>query len=283
MPRSLRLVPLAFAALLAAACGSGEGPGVPSVPAARTFQLAGFQPVGRVQPRKPVQIAFSIRQPSGERLTRYRRGSGPHTRIHLILVSDDLREIIHRHPPIPPDGRLSETVTFPRAARYRLVVDAYPDLPGTLRNFQLFHEIAVGRRAGGNSELPPFRAAQTVAGFRVSVRGRPRLKAIEPAFFNVRVARADGTPPKVTPYFGALAHAIFFRSGTLDYFHTHVCAAGAAGCTTTFGGATISGTATQPGLLRVGVLLPVPGSWRLFLQFRADGRVVTAPFTLKVT
>lgn len=282
MLRSLRIVPLAFAAVLATACGSGEGPAVPTIQAARTFQLAGFQPAGRVQPRKPVQIAFSIRQPSGETLTRYRRGSGPHTRIHLILVSDDLREIIHRHPPLPPDGRLAETVTFPRAARYRLVVDAYPDLPGRLRNFQLFRNIVVGR-PGGHSGLPPFRATQTVAGFRVSVRSHPRLKAIEPAFFSVRVTRPDGTPPKVTPYFGALAHAIFFRAGTLDYFHTHVCSPGAVGCTTTFGGTTISGTATQPGLLRVGVLLPVPGSWRLFLQFRADGRIVTAPFTLEVT
>lgn len=281
MLRRLFPVLLALAPLLAAACGSGEGPVAPTIQPARTFELAGFRPAGPVQPGKPVQVAFSIRQPSGETLTRYRRGSGPHTRIHLIMVSSDLREIIHRHPRIPPDGRLTETVTFPRVGRYRLVADAYPDLPGTLRNFQLFREIVVGR-PGGTPALPPFRATQTVAGFRVSLRERPRLKAIEPAFFNVRVTRADGALPRVTPYFGALAHAIFFRAGTLDYFHTHVCAPGAAGCTTTFGGATISGTA-KPGRLRVGVLLPVPGTWRLFLQFRADGRVVTAPFTLKVT
>jgi hypothetical protein len=30
------------------------------------------------------------------------------------------------------------------------------------------------------------------------------------------------------------------------------------------------------------VLVPVPGTWRLFLQCRADGRVLTAPFTLRV-
>jgi hypothetical protein len=45
------------------------------------------------------------------------------------------------------------------------------------------------------------------------------------------------------------------------------------------------GTAARfrpPGKLAVGVLVPVPGTWRLFLQCRVDGHVLTAPFTLRV-
>jgi hypothetical protein len=30
------------------------------------------------------------------------------------------------------------------------------------------------------------------------------------------------------------------------------------------------------------VLLPVDGTWRLFLQFQTNGRILTAPFTLRV-
>jgi hypothetical protein len=30
------------------------------------------------------------------------------------------------------------------------------------------------------------------------------------------------------------------------------------------------------------VLLPVAGTWRLFLQMKLHGRIVTAPYTLKV-
>jgi hypothetical protein len=278
--RSTLLALSVAAVLLATGCGSGGGPAIPTIPAARTFALAGFRPSGPVQQGKPVRIAFTIRQPSGAPLTSYRRGGGPHTGIHLIMVNADLREIIHRHPPIAANGRLSETVTFPKAGRYKLVVDAYPRLPGTLRNFQLFRTIRVGR-AGRIPALPPFRAVQTVDGFRVALLRRPHLRAVEPAFLTVRVTRPDGTSPKLTPWYGALAHAIFFRAGTLDYFHTHVCAPGATGCTTTFGGTRITGTTSTPGRFRVGVLLPVPGVWRLFLQFRADGRIVTAPFTLK--
>jgi len=35
--------------------------------------------------------------------------------------------------------------------------------------------------------------------------------------------------------------------------------------------------------ITIGVLLPVPGTWRLFLQMKAAGRIVTAPYTLNVS
>ena len=42
------------------------------------------------------------------------------------------------------------------------------------------------------------------------------------------------------------------------------------------------GSATAPGKLTLGVLLPVPGTWRLFLQMKLGGHIVTAPYTLNV-
>lgn len=70
--------------------------------------------------------------------------------------------------------------------------------------------------------------------------------------------------------------------GTLDYFHTQVCGPRAPGCSAAVGTSPVTGTSTAPGVLRVGVLLPVPGTWHLFLQTRIDGRAVTAPFRLVV-
>jgi hypothetical protein len=48
------------------------------------------------------------------------------------------------------------------------------------------------------------------------------------------------------------------------------------------GATTVTGKPAGPGKLHVGLLLPVAGTWRLFLQFRDRGRIVTAPFTLHV-
>ena len=64
--------------------------------------------------------------PNGKPLTNYKRGAGPHTGVHLILVRTDLAAIIHRHPPVGPNGRLSDTIVFPEPGTYRVVVYAYP-------------------------------------------------------------------------------------------------------------------------------------------------------------
>jgi hypothetical protein len=97
------------------------------------------------------------------------------------------------------------------------------------------------------------------------------------------VTAPDGKAAAFTPWYGALAHAIFFRKGSLDYFHTHVCAPGASGCTSLLGATRVTGTSATPGELTVGVLVPVAGTWRLFLQCRVNGTIVTAPFTLMVS
>ncbi len=281
--RRASVVGATFAAvLLAAGCGSSSsGIATPTVQAARTYELAGFEPATPAPVGKPTTVAFTIRQPSGKPLVAFKRGSGPHTGVHLIIVRDDLAYIIHRHPPIASDGRISERVTFPGPGKYRVVVDAYPR-SGPQPNFQLFRNLTVAGQYEPRA-LPPFSSTVTSDGYRFTLHGRPRLKAISPAFLTVTVDRPDGSPARFSPWYGALAHAIFFREGSLDYFHTHVCSSGVSGCTSVLGGAKITGNSTTPGKLRVGVLVPVAGIWRLFLQTRVDGHVLTAPFTLRVT
>jgi hypothetical protein len=284
--RLSRLAPFAPAVIVIAAvtgCGSSSsGPATPTIAPARTFELAGFRPGAPVAAGKAVRLAFTIRQPSGQPLVDYRRGSGPHTGVHLIVVRSDLSVLIHRHPPVGTNGRIEETFLFPKPGRYRLVVDAYPKLAGPQRNFQLFRWLTVSGAAKA-TPLPPFNRVQTVDGYRFTLHGNPRLRAVSPAFLRITVRRPGGTPARFTPWYGALAHAIFFRAGSLDYFHTHVCSPGAQGCTSTLGATRVTGNSTTPGVLTVGVLVPVSGTWRLFLQCQVDGRVLTAPFTLKVT
>jgi hypothetical protein len=266
---------LVLLAAVPAGCGS-SGSGEITVGAARTFQLSGFSPLTFAAGR-PNEMSFTIRQPSGAPLTSYRKGSGPHTGVHVIFVRSDLGAIVHVHPPIAPGGRVDEEITLPTAGRYRVVVDAYPNLPGALRNFQLFRWVtAAGRPPAKPTPHGPGRIVT------VSLIKPPTLRAIRPAFLTVSFTRSDGSPARFTPWFGALAHAIFFRAGTLDYFHTHVCAPGMSGCTSVLGGSRVTGSSTTPGELRVGVLLPVPGTWKLFLQAKVDGHVLTTPFTLKV-
>ena len=268
--------------LLAAGCGS-SGPGGITVGAARTYELTDFRPAAPAAPGKPTVVAFTITQPDGRPLTDFKRGPGPHTGVHLIIVRDDLATIIHRHPAVGADGRIRETVVFPAPGRYRVVIDAYPaSTPTGQTNFQLFDRITVSG-AYHPEPLPPSRQDVTVDGYRFTLHPHAPLRAIQPAFLTVTVRDPDGRPAEFTPWYGALAHAIFFRKGSLDYFHTHVCSAGAAGCTSVLGATKVTGSSTTPGKLTVGVLVPVPGAWRLFLQCQVNGHILTAPFTLEVT
>jgi hypothetical protein len=265
----------------ASGCGSGSAVKAPAIGPARSFELANFRPTAPVPAGKQTTISFTIRQPSGRPLTAFKRGPGPHTGVHLIIVREDLSLIVHRHPPVAGDGSVRQPIVLPAAGPYRMIVDVYPNLPDGPPNFQLVSHLNV---AGGYHPVPPppFRREQTVDGVHFTIAHPPHLKAISPALLTVSVRRADGSRAGFTPWYGALAHAIFFREGSLDYFHTHVCAPGAANCTSAFGATSVTGRSSTPGKLTVGVLVPIAGTWRLFLQTKVDGRVLTAPFTLEV-
>jgi hypothetical protein len=294
--RGFLLLPL-LAAATAAGCGGGGSSSlpVPTIPAAHVYKVVGFHPSGSVDPGKPVKVSFSIQQPDGTILTRFKRGPGPHTGVHLIYVRKDLSTIIHHHPPLGGRGKIVDAVVFPAPGPYRLVIDVYPaacpgsaaptpaipGAPARVCNLLLSENVDVAGKYRPEA-LPAASQAQTVDGYRFSLTGANDLSAIDAKLVDVSVTDAHGKPVTFEPYYGALAHAIFFRKGSLDYFHTHVCAPGVSGCTSFLGGTKVTGTSSTPGKLTVGVLVPVAGTWRLFLQVKANGKIVTAPFTLHV-
>jgi hypothetical protein len=279
IPRALIVATIALAG-----CGSsGSAVTAPQVAPAKVFNLAGFQPTTPVTPGRPTTISFTVQQPSGKPLTSYKTGPGPHTGVHLIIVRDDLAYIIHQHPPVGPDGMLRQAVMFPAPGPYRVLVDVYPNLPDGQPNFQLFQTVTVAG-AYHPRPLPAFKADQVIDGYHVDMQSHPALHAIQAQFVNVDVTDPKGGKVNFVPWFGALAHAIFFHQGSLDYFHSHICAPNAANCGSLPGVSStrVTGKSTAPGKLTLGILLPVPGTWRLFLQMKLGGRIVTAPYTLQV-
>ena len=278
-----RLLVPAAAALLLAGCGgsSSTSGGLPTIQAAKQYELVHFTPASAIVAGTPVRLSFVVQQPNGQPLTKYKHGPGPHTGVHLIIVRRDLATIIHTHPPVAPDGTVATTVTFAKPGPYRVVVDVYPQTSGPQANFQLFTTLHVAG-AYTPQALPPFSPTDVVDGYRVTMHGTPNLHAIADDYLHLTVTAPNGKPATFTPWFGAMAHAIFFRRGTLDYFHTHVCSPGQSACASVVGSTRISGTSTAPGQIKVGVLVPVGGVWRLFLQFKVDGKVLTAPYTLDV-
>jgi hypothetical protein len=274
-----RLGALAALGLVVAGCGGGGGsPAPPPIGPAKEYRLDWQRPKAVAEPGRTT-LRFAVLTPDGKVLTRFRTGAGPHTGVHLIIVRDDLSTIVHKHPPIPASGRLTLPVDLPRAGHYHVLVDVYP-ATGTLRNFQLTHELQVGT-GNAKAALPAYAPVVHAGGLTFRVSRLPGLRLAEPASMIVNVTNAAGKPVTFTPFYGALAHAIFFRAGSLDYFHSHICGNDPA-CTSGFGTPATTGHSTKPGRMELGVLLPATGTWRLFLQVFHAGKLITAPFTLRV-
>jgi hypothetical protein len=73
--------------------------------------------------------------------------------------------------------------------------------------------------------------------------------------------RLDG----VEPYLGADGHLVALREGDLAFLHVH------------------PEESDAPGTIRFGAALPSAGRYRLFLQFKHEGRVRTVAHTLEVS
>ncbi len=247
---------------------------------------SGFQPRGAGRAREAgTVVSFTITQPDGTPLTDFKTRPGPaHGRPPDHRPA---RPRLH-HPRAPADRRRRADPPGRRPAGAGPLpgrVDVYPASTPTGQ-----HELPALRQDHRERRLPPEAAAAasrqdvTVDGYRFTLHGARRLKAIQPALVTIdRHATRTGSRPTFTPWYGALAHAIFFRKGSLDYFHTHVCAPGAVGCTSVLGPTKVTGTLDdagqahgrrpRPGRRDLAAVPPVPGR---------TGKVLTAPFTLQV-
>ena len=185
--------------------------------------------------------------PSGTALTDYKRGPGPAHRRPPDRRPPRPRAIIHQHPPIAADGQIAEPSTSRARAATACWSTSIPangsaaQLPAPRRRPRRGH--ATGRAAAAVQADRRRRTAtrsRCTAPKPICTRSRRR-----PSTSNVTDPQRQARP--FTPWFGALAHAIFFRDGSLDYFHSHVCGPATPGCTSVLGGARVDGRQHEPG------------------------------------
>ncbi|MEU1281513.1 hypothetical protein [Streptomyces sp. NPDC005805] len=216
----------------------------------------------RIDAGRPAELRFAVVEDrTGRKVTEYRREHDKE--LHLIVASRDLTEFRHLHPVRAADGTWSTPVDLPEAGGYRVFADFVPEATG--EGVTLGTDLAVA----GDAEprpLPRPEATVTVDGYQVALTGR--LRPGEPAELTLTVTR-DGRPvTDLQPYLGAYGHLVALRSGDLAYLHVHPN--GEPGDGKTRPGPGISFTATAPS----------QGAYRLFLDFRHEGTVRTAAFTV---
>ncbi|WP_318196796.1 hypothetical protein [Streptomyces sp. MCL20-2] len=217
----------------------------------------------RVEAGEPAELRFAVVDDDTSRnVTAFSREHGKE--LHLIVASSDLTTYRHLHPERTADGTWSAPVELPEAGGYRVFADFTPDGKNA-EGVTLGADLAVS----GDARPEPLPTAQrtvTVDGYEVTLDGALRPGAGSELKLEVE---KDGKPvTDLQPYLGAYGHLVALRAGDLAYLHVHPN--GEPGDGRTESGPEVSFTATAPS----------KGAYRLFLDFRHEGKVRTAAFTV---
>ncbi|GAA2659119.1 hypothetical protein [Streptomyces vastus] len=208
------------------------------------------------------ELSFAIvKDSTGRNVTAYQREH--EKELHLIVASRDLTVYRHLHPTRAADGTWSIPVELPKAGGYRVFADFKPT--GAAEGLTLGSDLAVSGPYKP-AELPKAAPTAIVDGYKVTLNGELRPGAGSELKLNVT---KDGKSVRnLQPYLGAYGHLVALRSGDLAYLHVHPN--GEPGDGRTKPGPEVSFTATAPS----------KGAYRLFLDFKHEGKVRTAAFTV---
>jgi hypothetical protein len=182
--------------------------------------------------------------------------------MHVIVVSDDLRDFDHIHPELVAGGAYRVTHKFPGAGRYAMYVEF--TAPGADQGRESFDlEIAGQPRTEPRRDTPPF--------------GVELMRQGDILTFNLK-----GATEGLEPYLGAWSHVVIIGGEVRTFIHAHPLVNGkppeqaSAHCTA----AAINGP--TPDEIRVAASFPTYGHYKLWAQFQYRGEVYAVPFELEV-
>ncbi|MFH8609201.1 hypothetical protein ACH4D5_17160 [Streptomyces sp. NPDC018029] len=216
----------------------------------------------RIDAGRPQELRFAVvKDSSGRNVTAYRKEHDKE--LHLIVASRDLTTYRHLHPARAADGTWSTKVELPEAGGYRVFADFRPE--GAKEGLTLGADLGV---AGSYDpkELPGHRTTAKVDGYDVELKGE--LKTGAGGDLTLSVAKNGRPVTDLQPYLGAYGHLVALRAGDLAYLHVHPNGAPGDGR-----------TKAGPGI-SFGTAAPSKGVYRLFLDFKHEGKVRTAEFTV---
>lgn len=213
----------------------------------------------RADAGRAVPVSFTITGPDGAPVTSY--DVEHEKQLHLIAVRRDFSGFQHVHPTLDDDGTWSTDLAL-TPGTWRLYADFKASGAAALT---LGSDLAV---QGDFEPAPPSgeRRTANVDGYRVTLEGD--LSAGADAKLTLSVSK-DGRPvTDLQPYLGAYGHLVALRSGDLAYLHVHPDGEPGDG-------------KTEPGPDVVfHTAVPSDGTYHLYLDFRHDGVVRTAAFTV---
>jgi len=245
-----------------------------------------------VKPGQKAKLLFRISHPgSGEAIKKF---EVVHERqYHLFLISQDMEYFQHIHPEEQADGTWSIDVILPKAGYYKVLSDFMPS--GGASQFIARPLVTAGYAGdleGDSAHLVPDAVSSK------TVDGMTATLAYDPAAFSSGVYghlnfhltdAASGQPINdLQTYLGAFGHTLIMSEDMVDYVHSHpldiLAKADDDGGPPQFliaPGADLEKLRGGPDVTFEG-LMPKPGRYRAWTQFRRNDKIYTFAFTFNV-
>jgi Cu+-exporting ATPase len=266
-----------------------QGTGMPMRPAMSELMTAAVPPAeasdagvevrlqlpGQVRPGESTRLVATVVDTSTgepvEDLTRSHEAW-----MHLIATREDLGTFAHVHPqPTGEPGQLAVDVTFPSAGRY--AVNTEFRRQGEMGDVHQRQVVTVAGPAPDPVASTPGPRSVVVDGVRVDLEGDAVAGDVSDLDFTLTDAGTGRPVDDLQPYLAAAGHVVVMRADGETFAHEHAEV-------TDDGGRPVFALPGQTfgPELDVHAEFPTAGTYRLWAQFRlADGRVITAPFTVR--
>ena len=211
------------------------------------------------------ELSFQVLGDDGEPVREYEVEH--EKRMHLIVARRDLTGFFHLHPELDDTGTWHTEVSLPSGGDWRV----FADFNHGGESFTLAEDLEVEGPATTNPLPEASTTATTETGYEVELGGAAPAAGRE-AELSFTVTRG-GKAVEVEPYLGADGHLVALREGDLAYLHVHPMEAEGHGA---------GGHGGEGEGIRFMTEFPSADTYRLFLQFKHEGRVHTAAFTQRV-
>lgn len=231
------------------------------VPSKGNFQMLFTSSPQIIEAGKPITLAFTPK--SKDNSTAAVPLDVEHEKkLHLIMVNEDLSWFNHIHPEYQADGTYSVAETFPNGGNYILYADYKPS--GSTHQLEKINVEVKGKTL-------PAKTFSKIQNTTVSDAYSITLKPDDGIFIANKAIHFDGVftnegksfdVNQLQNHLGAKGHMVAINTETKEYVHLHP---------------EVEGT-----ILHFHTTFEKAGTYRAWLQFKADGKLHTSDFLIKV-
>lgn len=182
-------------------------------------------------------------------------------KLHLVMVSKDLRVFDHQHPEYQADGSYTLTYSFPEGGDFLLYADYKPT--GAGQNIERINVSVDGPELPAKEITAEARVGKA-DGYEVTIDPAAAITTGGLQHFTARVTQGgkpvDGNA--MENYLGEKAHVVVIGAQNKDYLHVH--------------------PVIEDGVFDLHASFATPGFYKGWFQFQTGGKVHVAEFILDV-